>query len=97
MTPFDGETYERSEDRERLYTQLRRVRSVLLENRGVWFTLEELSKIAYASEASVSARLRDLRKKKFGSYTIERSRVPGGNGLHKYRMPPPPPGQMGLF
>ena len=88
MTPFDGDTYDRGQDRDRLLTQLSRVRNTLLRNAGKWFMLEELSKIADASEASISARLRDLRKRKFGSYTIERRRVPGGNGLHEYRMPP---------
>jgi hypothetical protein len=88
MTPFDGDTYDRRQDQGRLLSQLARVRRALLSNRGFWFTLADLSKIAEASEASVSARMRDLRKRKFNSYTIERRRVPGGNGLHEYRMPP---------
>jgi len=39
---------------------------------------------AGGSEASVSARLRDLRKAKFGAHTIERQRVSAG--LFRYRM-----------
>jgi len=39
-----------------------------------------------APEASVSARLRDLRKAKFGGYRVERQRVREGRGLYHYRL-----------
>jgi len=41
------------------------------------------------SSASVTARIRDLRKKKFGGYTVRRRRVAGKNGLHEYRLMDP--------
>lgn len=37
---FDGATYDPALDRERLASQLDRVRYLLLTNRGEWFTLE---------------------------------------------------------
>ena len=70
---FDGKTFSPSLDGERLSRQIERVYSVLVE-RGCWFTLRELSNITGDPEASVSARLRDLRKPRFGSQQIERKR-----------------------
>ena len=40
--------------------------------------------VAGGSEAGISARLRDLRKEKFGGYSIERKR--SDEGLWWYRM-----------
>lgn len=79
---FDGETYDPALDHERLTRQLGRVWAVL--NRGGWWTLEQLGAAVRAPEASVSARLRDLRKPKFGGYQIERER--GESGQWRYRM-----------
>lgn len=78
---FDGETYEPELDGERLGAQLQRVKLAMAS--GEWFTLAKLASIARCSEASASARIRDLRKEKFGSWNIERRRVVGG--LHEYR------------
>lgn len=79
---FDGKTYEEEHDRKRLEGQLERVRKVMLDRR--WHTIPELAKLVGGSEAGVSARLRDLRKPKFGGHEIERERVAGG--LFRYRM-----------
>jgi hypothetical protein len=79
---FDGATYEASKDQQRLSRQLRGVYEAVRV--PGWYTLRQLSEIAHASEASVSARLRDLRKDKFGGFTIERRRVSGG--LFEYRL-----------
>lgn len=79
---FDGETYERARDHDRLAAQLAQVRGLMLD--GDWRTLAEISLSVGAPEASVSARLRDLRKKKFGEYTVERRYR--GAGLYEYRI-----------
>jgi hypothetical protein len=84
MNTFDGGTFDEFEDGDRLRKQLGRVRTVMFDKR--WRTLSQLSVEAGAPEASVSARLRDLRKPKFGGYMVERRRVPFGNGLHEYRV-----------
>lgn len=53
---------------------------------GRWHTLRGLSRLTGHPEASVSARLRDFRKEKFGHHSVERERVLGG--LYHYRLVP---------
>jgi hypothetical protein len=79
---FDGVTYDRKLDKKRLSTQLLRIYNQLLDGR--WHSLQGLAFRCNAPESSVSARLRDLRKPKFGALRIERRRVE--NGLHEYRL-----------
>ena len=81
---FDGETYDPELDRHRLTRQLAAVLGVMTD--GQWRTLAELSTLVHAPEASVSARLRDLRKPRFGFWIVLRQRVPGRRGLHQYRV-----------
>lgn len=79
---FDGKTYDPERDKERLKTQLFNV-WVLMKD-GRWRTLEQISARVGCPEASVSARLRDFRKRKFGGHTVEREYVK--RGLFKYRL-----------
>jgi hypothetical protein len=51
---------------------------------GTWRTLEGIRSTVGGSEAGISARLRDLRKPRFGGYGVERRRVSGG--LFEYRV-----------
>lgn len=81
---FDGETYEPAKDQKRLKGQLLRVYNVMLD--GEWHTLEWLATACQGSVPSVSARLRDLRKERFGAHTIERKRSETIKGLFLYRM-----------
>lgn len=81
---FDGKTYEAEEDHSRLKGQLWRVFQLMSD--GGWRTLNDIAFVVGGSEASVSARLRDLRKEKYGSREVERQRVTGG--LFRYRMVP---------
>lgn len=82
---FDGETYEPALDETRLLGQLGQVRRLVSD--GEWHTLRELAAGARGSEAGISARLRDLRKEKFGSFTIERRRAGApSSGCFEYRM-----------
>lgn len=67
---FDGATYERERDHARLRRQLDRVRAVMADGR--WRHLTAIALRTGSPEASVSARLRDLRKPKFGALTVER-------------------------
>ena len=77
---FDGRTYEDKLDGPRLRFQLERVREYMLAIFPQWKTLAEISYYLQHKyrgrfpEASISARLRDLRKKKFGGYVVERKR-----------------------
>jgi hypothetical protein len=79
---FDGETYRRALDHERLGAQLLRVARLMGD--GDWRTLKQIANVTLDPEASISARLRDLRKRKFGGHTVERKRIVGG--LYRYRI-----------
>lgn len=84
----DGQTYDRGQDQPRLKGQTRAVFKVLQDRQ--WHQLEEIAAKLLsehdlkASTQSVSARIRDLRKEKFGSHEIERRRA--GSGLFEYRL-----------
>lgn len=79
---FDGQTYEPEQDEGRLKAQLEQVKEIMLD--GQWRTLSDLQSLTGHSTASLSARLRDLRKEKFGGYSVERERLHGGT--HAYRV-----------
>ena len=83
---FDGDTYSPEQDGVRLRSQLRHVLNLLHSHPNQWFTLHELSKRLKAPEASISARLRDLRKPKFGGHHIEAKRITHGRGTWHYRL-----------
>lgn len=84
---FDGDTFDASRDGQRLSEQLQHVLAYMRQHE--WVTLRELELAmreagVHASNAGVSARLRDLRKRRFGAYTIERQYI--ANGLWQYRL-----------
>lgn len=79
---FDGATFQPERDGKRLTQQHCRVKALMRD--GVWRTLSQIAEATGDPEASVSARLRDLRKEKFGSNTIEREYV--SRGLFRYRL-----------
>jgi hypothetical protein len=82
---FDGATYEPEHDKARLTTQLERVKALMLD--GQWRTLAKIQNKVGGTESSVSARLRDLRKSRFGGYAVDRRRrgEPSA-GLFEYRV-----------
>tara|TARA_R100000808_G_scaffold4752_3_gene15068 strand:+ start:12181 stop:12480 length:300 start_codon:yes stop_codon:yes gene_type:complete len=92
---FDGVTFDERLDGDRLRKQWERVRDVMLDGR--WHTLQEIGQRAgVRSDASVSARIRDLRKARFGGYAVDRERVEGGLWVYRLREPEPA-GQRRLF
>jgi hypothetical protein len=80
---FGGRTYDEALDGSRLTHQLGQVRLLMADEQ--WRTLEEISEAVQAPQASVSARLRDLRKPKFGGFAVQSRRVADG-GLWTYRV-----------
>lgn len=78
----DGETYDVALDGSRLAAQHQRVALLMADN--VWRTLDEIAAITKDPPASVSARLRDLRKARFGRHVVERRRR--SRGLFEYRL-----------
>lgn len=87
---FGGQTFSPARDGKRLAAQFDAVREVMLEKQ--WRTLTELQTLVsdrygiVASLPAISARVRDLRKLKFGGYHVERDYV--GAGLWRYRVAP---------
>jgi len=88
---FNGPHYEPELDHARLTGQLKRVFEAMGSAKDpVWRTLGELEQLTGDPQASISAQLRHLRKKRFGSYVIEtRRRGAGKIGLFEYRLLPP--------
>lgn len=80
----DGSTFDSVFDADRLNKQSRVVYAAVED--GNWRTLAQIAALTGAPEASVSARLRDFRKEKFGGITVERRRVENVRGLHEYRV-----------
>ena len=83
-TLFDGITINDERDNGRLQAQLTEVRLLVTSMGRQWWTLGEIARATGYPEASVSARLRDLRKPKFGSYNVERKYVE--RGIWAYRV-----------
>ena len=79
---FDGATYDPRLDRARLNRQTEAVLRFMSDGR--WHTLPEAHEALGEPEASISARLRDLRKARFGAYVVERRRR--SPGLFEYRL-----------
>jgi hypothetical protein len=86
MPHFDGETYSPEDDHARLGAQSQAVFTLMEDGR--WRTLADISLATGFPEASISARLRDFRKEKFGSHTVQRQRTSEGAGTWEYRLTP---------
>lgn len=80
---FDGATYIKEFDQVRLSKQLQKVFDIMKD--GNWRTLEGLSQLTGYPGRSISARLRDLRKTRFGGHIVERERKENG-GTYQYRV-----------
>lgn len=78
----DGSTYDHERDGKRLAAQHGRIFDVMKDGR--WRTLSAIALATGDPEASISARLRDLRKPKFGAHTVSREYL--GDGLFQYRL-----------
>jgi hypothetical protein len=79
---FDGRTYSPERDYDRLNGQLKRVFDFMRDR--AWHTIPQIAEAAGGSPQAVSARLRDLRKAKYGNHTVERKYV--ADGVFEYRL-----------
>lgn len=100
MTKTFGPAYDEKKDGARIGAQMRAVRDAMLWKDidvSAWWTLGELREATGYPEASISAQLRHLRKKRFGAFEVEKRRritreaaVSGaranGGGLWEYRI-----------
>jgi len=83
--PFAGATYDAKYDCARLTGQMERVFNAMKDGR--FYALREVADIANAPESSVSAQIRNLKKKAFGGHGVEkRPRGDRQNGLWEYRL-----------
>lgn len=81
--PFDGDSYERARDHVRLQGLLLATYEYMADGR--WHLLGDLAETINCTPQGASARLRDLRKRKFGGFTVQRRRV-GELALYEYRL-----------
>lgn len=85
---FDGPDYVQAFDKERLTGQLARIYECMID--GKFRTLAEIEEITNDPQASISAQLRHLRKKRFGEHTvIKRRRGEPSQGLFEYQLKSP--------
>lgn len=84
---FDGAAYVSEFDHSRLKGQMLKIWDLMKD--GQFRTLQEIAQATNAPEASASAQLRNLRKQKFGSHTVERRRRGDrSSGLFEYKLIP---------
>lgn len=79
-----GPAYDPKKDANRVMTQHEVIKGFML-NTGKWWTLQDLRYNLNYPESSISAQLRHLRKKEFGSYIVERRRRSGGTWEYRVR------------
>jgi len=83
--PRGGGTFDPYTDTDRLNEQSKRVFRLMRDNQ--WRALHEIAQITGDPEASISARLRDFRKPRFGSLVVNRRRR-HEPGLWEYQIAP---------
>lgn len=81
-----GPAYDKQRDGPRLNRQHERIRDWML-SRNEWKTLAEIRQALDYPESSISAQLRHLRKKEFGSHQVWKRRR-RGKGTWEYRIMP---------
>ena len=82
---FNGPVYTPEFDHQRLIKQHEVIRDLMLD--GCWRTLTEIESLTKYPQASISAQLRHLKKKRFGSYFMaKRRRGDVKNGLYEYHI-----------
>ena len=79
---FNGPAYDAKLDRARLTGQLLDIFALMKD--GKWRSLSDIERATGHGQASISAQLRHLRKERFGSHSVERTRAE--HGLWLYRL-----------
>ena len=79
---FDGADYQAPRDHDRLVRQYDKVFDLMSDR--LWRSLKDISDATGVPEASASALLRDFRKERNGSHTVNRKYI--DNGLYKYQL-----------
>jgi len=79
----DGRTYDPDRDFGRLSHQMRHVWRLLAD--GNWHTPQEVCNLIGCSDAAATARIRDLRKPRYGGHVVK-SRPRAGGGTWEYKI-----------
>ena len=85
---FTGYGYDAAQDYSRLKSQQNRLLWILEKTRGEWWSVQDLSRWVPGAQTSLSANIRNLRKKQHGSHPVECRRLKKGGGTWVYRLPP---------
>ena len=80
---FNGSDYVPKLDHKRLTTQMHQIKNLMLD--GKFRTLRDIENALGYAQASISAQLRNLRKSRFGGFTLDKQRRTLG-GLFEYRL-----------
>ncbi len=82
---FNGSDYDKTLDQSRLTGQIKRIYELMID--GKWRTLREIEDITNDPQASISAQLRHLRKKRFNSHIVNKQRRgEKTSGLFEYQL-----------
>ena len=79
---FNGSDIDMNRDAKRLTGQILDVYNAMKD--GQWRTLGAIEAITGHGQASISAQMRNLRKRDFGCHTVEKRHIK--NGLFEYRI-----------
>jgi hypothetical protein len=82
----DGATYDHEQDGPRLFQQAADVWSAMHD--GKWYSLQALAEKTGYPTQSISARIRDFRKERFGSHTVDKRRYGLHRGTWVYKLVP---------
>jgi hypothetical protein len=82
--PFGGDQYH-DEDEQKLRRNTDAIRELLVGHPGQWFSVAEIRRACKLSpDTEVTARLRDLRKPRWGAWAIDCERQ--RDGVYRYRL-----------
>ena len=81
-----GATYDEAEDGTRITRQRAAVWSAMID--GAWHTLRDIEAATGHPQASISARIRDFRKREFGAHEVVKVRRTGGLWIYQLRPRP---------
>lgn len=91
MSSAFGPAYSEALDGERIAKQFDRILALMLD--GQWRTLGQIETATGYPRSSISAQLRHTKKRRFGSYRVEKQRTDLHPGLWLYRVLAPIPRQ----
>lgn len=79
---FDGESFDKDKDQARLTSNIVKVRQFMSD--GEWHTAHDIRRgIGASPDTAILERVRDLRKERFGAFSIESKRREGGTWCYR--------------